>query len=285
MFATALIVFREVLEAALIVGIVAAACRGLAGRATWIAAGIGAGLLGSGIVALFASVISDAAAGFGQEYLNAGILLLAVMMLGWHSVWMSRHGRELAQHAGELGRSVSSGELPLYAVTIAIATAVLREGSETVLFLAGIASSDGDGASAMLIGGLLGAAAGAAVGALLYAGLLRIPLRYFFTATNVLVLLLAAGMAAQATGFLVQADALPPLVDPLWDASGWLSEGSLAGKILHSLIGYESRPAGIQVLAYAATILTILAASRLARQADKAAAVSGASSGGSYAKR
>ena len=110
--------------------------------------------------------------------------------------------------------------------------AVLREGSETVLFLAGIASGSDDGIVQMILGGLLGATAGIATGALLYAGLLRIPLRSFFAVTNVMVLLLAAGMAAQAAGFLVQADVLPALANPLWDASAWLSETSIFGKIL-----------------------------------------------------
>src|SRR6185312_13521854 len=109
MFGTALIVFREVLEAALIVGIVSAATRGIPGRMRWIGAGIAAGLVGSLAVAAGAGAISQLAEGMGQELFNASILGLAVAMLAWHNIWMSIHGRELAAHANEVGADIRSG--------------------------------------------------------------------------------------------------------------------------------------------------------------------------------
>src|ERR1700722_11892910 len=99
MLPTAIIVFREVLEAALIVGIVMAASRGAIGRGLWVSGGIGAGALGAICVAGFAASIAAAAAGMGQELFDAAILFAAVGMLGWHNVWMSRHGREMAANA------------------------------------------------------------------------------------------------------------------------------------------------------------------------------------------
>ena len=99
MLGAAIIVFREVLEAALIVGIVLAASVGAPRRGFWVACGLAAGVVGAGLVALFAAEIAAAASGIGQELLNASILLLAVGMLGWHNIWMSRHGRELAATA------------------------------------------------------------------------------------------------------------------------------------------------------------------------------------------
>ena len=93
MLATAIIVFREVLEAALIVGVVLAASRGVIRRGAWVAGGIAAGVLGATLVAAGAEGIQQAAAGMGQEVFNAVILLTAVAMLGWHNIWMTRHGR------------------------------------------------------------------------------------------------------------------------------------------------------------------------------------------------
>src|SRR4051794_27666328 len=95
MLAAAIIVFREVLEAALIVGIVMAASRGAPGRGAWVAGGVAAGVVGALIVAACAGALSAAAAGIGQELFDAAILLAAVVMLGWHNIWMSRHGRDL----------------------------------------------------------------------------------------------------------------------------------------------------------------------------------------------
>jgi len=254
MLATAIIVFREVLEAALVVGIVLAASRGVARRGLWVGGGIAGGVLGACIVAAFAETIAVAVAGIGQELLNATILFLAVLMLGWHNIWMGRHGRELAQEANALGRDVGSGARPLYALAIVVGMAVLREGSELVLFLYGIAASAGSSLSEMTLGGVIGLAAGAAMGAALYLGLLRIPTRHLFAVTSALILLLAAGMASQGAAFLTQADLLPSLGQQLWNTSALLRDDSIGGKTLHALVGYVAEPSGIQVLFWVVTL-------------------------------
>lgn len=257
MLAAAVIVFREVLEASLIVGIVLAAAQGLAGRNRWVTAGVAGGVIGAILVAAFAGALAEAVQGMGQELFNATILLLAVVMLGWHNVWMARDGKEMARTVGAVGKDVVAGDRPLYALGIVTGVAVLREGSETVLFLYGIASSGDDGLAAMAAGALLGIAGGIAIGASLYFGLLRIPMRHLFTVTNWMIVLLAAGMASQAAGFLVQADLLPSLGNAVWDTSWLLTEKSLVGKVLHALIGYVSRPSGIQVAFFLATLVII----------------------------
>ena len=257
MLATAIIVFREVLEAALIISIVLAATRGVAARKRWVTGGVFAGLAGAIVVALFAGAIADTAEGMGQEYLNAGVLLAAVCMLAWHNIWMAEHARELTAHMNRVGASVSEGELPMRALSFVVSLAVLREGSEVVLFLYGMAASAG-GVGQMAVGGGLGLLAGGLIGTGLYLGLLRIPTRHLFTVTGWMILLLAAGMASEAMRFLVQADALPALsVGPVWDTSLVLSEQSLVGQTLHTLVGYTSRPLGIQIVAYFVTLVII----------------------------
>jgi high-affinity iron transporter len=257
MLPTALIVFREVLEAALVVGIVLAASQGVPRRGAWVGAGIAGGIAGAALVAGFAEQIAAALAGVGQELFNAAVLFTAVAMLGWHNVWMGRHGRELAVEAGDVGKLVRSGARPLHALAVVVGLAVLREGSELVLFLYSIVAANGTDAVSVGLGFALGVAAGVSVGALLYFGLLRIPLKHLFTVTSWLILLLAAGMAAQGAAFLVQADVLPPLGDGVWDTSWLLTEHSILGQVLHALVGYVARPAGIQIVFYAATLLII----------------------------
>jgi len=263
MLATAIIVFREVLEASLVVGIVLAASRGVPRRGVWVASGIAAGILGAALVAAGAGTMAAAVNGIGQELFNATILFTAVAMLGWHNIWMNRHGRELAAAAATLGKAVLGGSRPLYALALVAGIAVLREGSEIVLFLYGIAIASGSGGLGMLGGGVLGLAGGAAIGALIYLGLLAIPLRRLFTVTSWLILLLAAGMASQGAAFLMQANLLPSLGNELWDTSSILSERSVLGLLLHVLIGYSAQPAGIQVVFYLATLLGILALTRV----------------------
>ena len=272
MLATALIVFREVLEAALVVGIVLAASRGVPRRGLWVAGGVAAGIASALLVAGFAEEIASALSGIGQELFNAAVLFTAVAMLGWHNIWMGRHGRELAVEAGDVGKLVRAGARPLHVLAIAVGLAVLREGSELVLFLYGVVAANGTTLAQSSAGFALGCVAGAAVGALLYFGLLRIPLRHLFTVTSGLILLLAAGMAAQGAAFLMQADLLPALGDTVWDTSRFLPDTSLLGQMLHALIGYVAQPAGIQVVFYVATITLMGALMWLVGRADPARA-------------
>lgn len=257
MLATAIIIFREVLEAALIIGILAAATRTISGSRRWLAAGVLVGLVGSAMVAASTEAIGNLADGIGQELFNAMVLGIAVSMLAWHNIWMSSHGKALAASASAMGKDIREGRSECSALFLIVALAVLREGSESVLFLYGIAASEEGGQSAMLLGGLTGALGGVAVGYGIYAGLVRLPVRWFFSATSALVLLLAASMASQAAHFLIQADLLPSLAAPLWDTTAVLPEQSALGMLLHTLIGYDSHPAGMQLVFYIAALIAI----------------------------
>ena len=257
MIGALIIVFREVIEAGLIVGIVLAATRGLQGRGLPIGGGIVAGVAGACIVAAFAGLIANAFEGSGQELLNAAILLFAVVMLTWHNVWMARHGRELAMETRAVSDDIALGRRPLMALAMVVGLAVLREGSEVVLFLYGVLLSAGEGASAVALGGVLGLAAGVAVAGLSYAGLLRIPSQYLFRATSILIALLAAGMASQSMAYLRAGGFVEAFGQQLWDTSGFLPQSSIAGRILQTLIGYSDTPSLLQLIAYLTTLAGI----------------------------
>jgi len=258
MLGALVIVFREVLEAGLVIGIVLAATRGVPERGTWVALGVGVGALAAGIIALFADVVANAFEGSGQELLNASVLGAAVVMLMWHNAWMARHGREMTAEMAAVGKAVTSGQRPLTALAVVVGLAVLREGSEVVLFLYGIVAT-GSSASSLLVGGALGLAAGAAFTALTYYGLLVIPARHIFAVTTVLIALLAAGMASQAVQFLDAAGTINVLGRQLWDSSSWLPQDGIIGRLLHTLIGYTDRPTELQLIAYLATLAVMTA--------------------------
>jgi high-affinity iron transporter len=267
MFAAALIVFRETLEAALLVGIIAAATSTVAGARRWIGAGISTGLVGAVMIAVAMSTIAGAFDGVGQELLNAAILAGAVVMLGWHTLWMAQHGAEMAANARALGVRIERGTAALSAAFVAVALAVLREGAETVLFVFGMLSAADASAAGVAIGGVLGALGGALLGALIYVGFRRVPVRVLFNVTGVLIVFFAASMAAQLARQLIQADLLPALVATVWDTSRWLPTESMLGTLLHALLGYEARPSAMQVLFYAAVLISLFAARRLATPA------------------
>ncbi|CAN7496519.1 FTR1 family protein [Trinickia sp. LjRoot230] len=258
MLSTALIVFREVLEAALVVSIVLAATKGVVNRGWWVGGGLLGGVIGAALIAVFADAISSWASGMGQEVFNACVMFIAVVMLAWHSIWMGKHSREMAQQLSAVGKAVAAGSTPLTGLAVVVGVAVLREGSEAVLFLYGIAAGDPGQTPQMIMGGLLGILSGVGLGAAMYAGLLQIPLKRLFAVTNALIILLAAGMASQGVGYLVSAGLLPSWGDTVWDTSWLLKESSVVGKTLHTLIGYTARPAGIQIAAYLATLAVIV---------------------------
>ncbi len=263
MLASLLIVFREVFEAGLVVGIVMAVTAAVPGRAMWIAGGVAAGVLGACLVAVFTGGLSELFGGSGQEIFNASILGFAVLMLTWHNVWMSRHGRELVAELRAAGEAVAAGSKSLLALAIVVAIAVLREGSEVVLFLYGVAAAQGGASWSLVAGGLVGLALGSSVCLLTYLGLVTIPSRYLFGVTSALIALLAAGMAAQAIAFLEQANILTALGETVWDTSWILSDSSFLGKALHTLIGYVDQPTAMQVVVYAATLAVIIVLMKL----------------------
>jgi high-affinity iron transporter len=265
MLAALLIVFREVIEAGLIVGIVLAATKGVPRRGLWVGYGVIGGIAGACMVAAFASQIAALFEGSGQELFNASILLLAAGMLTWHNVWMASHGRAIAQEMRQVGAAVAAGQEPLAALSVVCGVAVLREGSEIVLFLYGIAASGGASALGMMAGGALGVLAGAGVSALMYLGLLSIPARHLFSVTSGLITLLAAGLAAQAVAFLQQAGYIEALTSTVWDTSWLLSDGSVIGRLVHTLIGYTDRPSGAQLVVYLLTIAIVIGLMRSQR--------------------
>jgi high-affinity iron transporter len=264
MFVSLIIVFREAMEAGLIVGIVLAATEGVLGRGRWIAGGIAAGGAGASLVAAFASVLFDAFQGAGQEVFTAAILIFAVVMLTWHVGWMAHHGRAMATGLCEVGQAVRLGHRSLAALAIVVAVAVMREGSEVVLFLFGIAAASSTDPISLAAGGILGLLAACVLSGLLYRGLVIIPLRRLFSVTNGLIALLAAGMAGQAVSVLHSADLLPGWGEHLWNTSSFLADDSFLGRSLHALVGYSARPSGIQLAAWAGTLLMLFSLARIA---------------------
>jgi high-affinity iron transporter len=262
MLGALIIVFREAIEAGLIVGIVMAVTRGVPFASRSVLGGVAAGVLGALVVAMFADRLSRAFAGSGQELFNAAVLALAVGMLAWHNIWMARHGREMAQELSAVGKAVAAGDLTLFALASVVGLAILREGAEVALFLYGVLAS-GESGFDVFLGGLLGLALGGATSFATFYGLVKIPPKHLFAVTTTLITLLAAGLAAQCVGFLQQAGVITALADTLWDSSWLLSDKSIPGRVLHTLVGYADQPSGMQVIAWLTTLVAIFGATKL----------------------
>lgn len=257
MLPTATIVFREVLEIALVLGIVMAATRGLPSRFRLALMGLAIGGFGAAIIAFFTDTISSAIHGVGQEVFNAGIMFLAVIFLSSTIVWMKRHGREMAANLKTVGHDVVTGERSAYVLVGVIAFATFREGAEIVLFTYGMLASGTFTLTSIITGGLLGLFGGTVIGLMLYFGLLKTARRHLFTVTSWMLIILTAGIAAQGANFLIAAGILPPLAQQMWDTSAIISGHSFIGQTLAVLIGYTPRPSGMELLFYTSVLCVV----------------------------
>lgn len=252
MFAIALVIFREVLEISLIVGVLLAATRGLPKRGPWVLLGFLGGIAGACLIAFFADAISSAFEGVGQEVTNACILLCAASLIGWTVIWMAKHARQINQEFRLLGQHVVCGVKPIHTLAVVVALSVWREGAEIVMFLYSAVITK-TAVSELIIGALMGASVGAMIGMVIYFGLMKIPLAKIFTVTTSLLVLLVAGMVSQAAHFLIMAGKLPEIIPNVWDTSWLLKDSTLVGQMMHVLVGYTASPSLVQVLLYAIT--------------------------------
>lgn len=266
MLGTGIIVFRETLEAALFIGIIAASTNGLDKRTRWLSLGVGLGLFGSLLMASAMESISNWAEGFGTDLVTACILILALAMLAWHCIWVSTHAKDMVKEARTLGSEAASGSSSLWALSVAVGLAVLREGAETVLFVSGLVSGSEESTAAIVLSVAAGLATGALAGGLVYVGLGKIKPQRLFAVTNVLILLLAGNLASQLAKTLNQADWVPYLSETAWDISSVLPNESAPGMLLHGVIGYDANPMQLQLLFYAATVALIYFAIRIVQQ-------------------
>jgi high-affinity iron transporter len=247
MLESALVLFRETLEAALVVGIVLGYLA-RTGQAryrlpVWLA--VAAGAAASMFVAWLFRRLAGGFEGGGEQVFEGLVMLAGAALLTTLIVWMAgkRDAASKVEHGVQ--RRLASGGSQAAGLFLLVFLSVLREGVESVIFL---------GTSASLWGALAGLGAAALLGFLLFRGALRVHLGVFFTVTNVLLMLFAAGLVAHGLSELVEAGWLPALVEPVWDLNPLLPEAGLPGSLLHGLFGYDGDPSLLEMLGYAAYI-------------------------------
>jgi high-affinity iron transporter len=185
MLQIAIVVFREILEISLILGILSAATKEIEGRAKWILSGLTLGAIVSITLAFFTDAISDSLNGQGQEFFNGLILLSAAFMISWTVLWMQKHAKSISGELKKLSNSIREGKKPLYVLLFVVFLSTLREGTEIVLFTYSyyLAGEDVFYISSGLIIGIL---CGSAVGFALYLGIIKAAGKYFFMVTTYL---------------------------------------------------------------------------------------------------
>ncbi|MBL6665140.1 MAG: FTR1 family protein [Rickettsiales bacterium] len=253
----AIVIFRETLEIALILGILSAATKEIKGRFKYILGGLVAGVGLSIILALFTDSISSSLNGMGQEIFNGTILLLAAIMISATILWMKKHSKSLSGNIKNLSKKVQEGEKAPIALLIVVLLSVLREGAEIVLFTYSYYIS-GSSIMEISVGLLVGIICGIITGIAFYLGILKLSGRYFFKVTTILLVFVTAGIAMQSVNFFTNADIISPLIDPVFDLSSILSQTSIIGKFLNIFFGYVDSPTLSQLLAYFGVIFGLM---------------------------
>lgn len=253
MGAAALVMLREGLEAALIVAILLGYLRkiGQSRHVRYVWSGVAAAAVASAALAALFRLLVGGFEGRAEAVFEGLVLLAAVAVLTSMILWMQSQARHIK---GDLEQRVehalSTGQL-LGLFSLAF-VAVLREGVESVLFLAAVFIVEPNAGA--VVGALLGLLGAVLLAHLMFRASVRLDLRRFFFYTGLLLVLVAAGLLASGIHELQEAGVLPALAGPVWDTSAVLDEQSVAGSFLKALLGYHADPSLLEVLGWLAYV-------------------------------
>jgi len=269
LFATLIIVFRETLEAGLIVGIILTVLDRLralryAGR-VW--GGVAAALAASLVAWWLLTTVAESAQGQWEKAIEGVISLAACGVLTYMVFWMDRQAKAIRPHI-EHEVEVAVSRKTLLAMFMLSFVAVFREGAETALFLQAVAIQNSGIIS--LGGGLLGGGLALGVTALIFMGGRKVPLRVLFRSTGLVLLLMAAGLLAYGIHELHELGWIPPVIDPVWNINHILNEKEGVGSFLKALFGYNGNPSLVEVSAYGVYLVTVIVLLRRGAQPSKA---------------
>ncbi|MES2880454.1 MAG: FTR1 family protein [Pseudomonadota bacterium] len=267
MGSTLFIVWRESVEAMLVVGILHSWLKfnqsGPAGmRALWLGVGCGVGL--AGVLGWAMVAAQDELSGVALEWFQIVMMLVASGLIVQMVLWMRRHGAGMRKNLHE-NLAVAMQRSGLLGISMVAALAIAREGAETAVFLYG-ASLDSGSTANLVTGAVLGFALAGLTAWALGRGLRFLDYRRFFLISSWMLLLFAVALLMNALDRLIGVGVLPALIDPLWD-SGWLLDDSRGiGALLAAMTGYRARPSLMLVIVFSLYWLTMLRAMRPARR-------------------
>lgn len=250
MLPTFIIGLREGIEAALIVGIVAAFLvkegRSDALRSMWIGVAIAISVCAAVGIAL--EIVGAELPERQQEMLETVVGLIAVGMISFMVVWMCRHAAELqVRLQGQAASALASGSV---AALVAMAFfAVFREGFETSVFLVATFDSATNTAAAGT-GATLGLLVAVAIGIGIYKGGVRINLERFFRVTAAVLVLVAAGLLATSLHTAWEAGWVTFGHGQALDLSWLVHPGTVSAALLTGMLGLQPKPTQVELLGY-----------------------------------
>jgi high-affinity iron transporter len=219
----------------------------------WRGAGLAAFL--SILVAILLNMLGMEFDGKGEQIFEGIAMFLAAGVLTWMILWMRNHGGNLKNEIEEQINmaALGDGQKALFALAF---LAVFREGIELALFL--LAARLTSSPMQTLSGAALGLLSAAILGWVLFTSTIKLSLRGFFSTTNILLIVFAAGLVGLGVHEFNEAGVIPSVIEHVWDINGILSDKSEVGLLLKALVGYNSSPSLTGVITYFTYLASII---------------------------
>jgi len=266
MLSSFLITLRETLEAALIIGIILSYLvrTKQTKYTTFVYLGVISGIVVSIIGALLFTILAGGFYGRAEKIFEGITMLVGALLLTTLILWMMKQKHSVRELEHKVGIELSAGHR--FGLFLLVFVSVLREGIETVIFLgaASFASTNNN-----IIDALTGIMLAIFLGAALFVGSMKINIKKFFSTTNILLILFAAGLVAHGISELQAAKIIPTGIEHLWDINSIIDEKGPIGSMLKGLFGYNGNPSLIEVLGYAIYLTFVFVLGRKTERAHR----------------
>ncbi len=256
-FSTFVVVFREALEASLILGIILTVLSKLGAMryVSHVVVGVVAALALSVGLGNWLSSMTDSAQESAGPIIEGVISLLAFGVLTYMFFWMEKQARHIKSDI-ESKMEVALSARDYMAIVSLPFFAVLREGAETVLFLKAVSIQSGGSVS--WIGGVTGCALAVFIIVLMFARGRRMPMRQLFQWTGIFIIFIAAGLLGYGLHELGEVGWVPVGIEHLYDMNSVLNEKKGVGSFLKALFGYNGNPSLTETVMYWVYLVTML---------------------------
>lgn len=263
MFQIALVVFRECLEISMILGIISVATKSIQNSLVYVTAGVMLGTILSALMAFIASSLDFTLGGYGDELVNVSIIFLTVLVVSATAIWVKNYSYKVSNKMDNLALRIERGVTPKLMLALVVAVTIFREITEIILFVSALTTAYELTPIDYLLGFLSGVGGSVVISVAIYYGMSKLAVRYLFKVSFLMLILIAASLASEAAGMLTSIGVWGLYNEPLWDSSWLISDFSFMGKILKTLIGYNSQPNMLQVMFYLGTICMIMLCSKV----------------------
>ena len=252
-----LLSLREGLEAALIIGIVLGALQKLDRKElkTHVWFGVAASVVLCLVISFLLNILKMEFTSTNQQIFEGVTMLLAAGVLTWMIFWMTRTAPNLKNELEQKTRNVLSTKTTSGIFLVAF-FAVFREGVELSLFLLAVNTASNPILAAL--GAFLGLVSAVILGWALFSSAIKLDIKKFFQVTNLLLIVMAAGMVAYGVHELNEAGIIPAIIDPLWDINWLISDSGNVGSIFKALFGFNGNPSLTEVISYLVYFGTIV---------------------------